>query len=77
MAINKAMNDIEAIFETRRSGPLKEYIGCSYAECTDGSKKMIQLIHHLSCIVMCVSKIFLEMYSLCVGVTLVSLLVTN
>jgi hypothetical protein len=41
-AINKAMNDIEAMFETRRLGPLKECIGCSYTECTDGSQKLIQ-----------------------------------
>jgi hypothetical protein len=37
MAIKKAMNDIEAIFEIRRFAPLKEYVGCSYTECMDGS----------------------------------------
>ncbi|KAG7336872.1 reverse transcriptase RNA-dependent DNA polymerase, partial [Nitzschia inconspicua] len=41
-AINAAMVDIESAFETRRLGPLEEYIGCSVIEQHDGSKKLIQ-----------------------------------
>ncbi|KAG7338674.1 hypothetical protein IV203_020704 [Nitzschia inconspicua] len=36
------MMDIESAFETRRLGPLEEYIGCSVIEQHDGSKKLIQ-----------------------------------
>jgi hypothetical protein len=40
-AIDRAMNDIETMFESRRLGPLKEYIGCSFSEMADGSRKLI------------------------------------
>jgi hypothetical protein len=36
------MTDIESTFETRRLGPLEEYIGCTIQNMPDGSKKIIQ-----------------------------------
>jgi len=41
-AIEAAMKDIESEFETRRLGPLDEYIGCSLVDLPDGSKKLVQ-----------------------------------
>jgi hypothetical protein len=42
MAIDAAMVDIESVFETRRLGPLHDYIGCTFVDLPDGSKKLIQ-----------------------------------
>jgi hypothetical protein len=42
MAIDIAMKDIEETFETRRLGPLHEYIGCTFLDMKDGPLKMIQ-----------------------------------
>jgi hypothetical protein len=41
-AIDAAINDIETVFEIRRLGSLKEYIGCTMMDMPDGSKKLIQ-----------------------------------
>ncbi|KAG7348142.1 hypothetical protein IV203_016847 [Nitzschia inconspicua] len=41
-AIDAAMEDIESAFETRRLGPLDDYIGCSVVDQHYGSKKLIQ-----------------------------------
>jgi phosphotransacetylase len=41
-AIDAAINDIETVFEIRRLGSLKEYIGCTIMDMPDGSKKLIQ-----------------------------------
>jgi hypothetical protein len=41
-ANNNAIKIIENEFETRRIGTLKEYIGCSIDELTDGTRKLLQ-----------------------------------
>jgi hypothetical protein len=41
-AIDRAMDDIETMFEYRRLGLLKEYIGCSFSEMADRSRKLMQ-----------------------------------
>jgi hypothetical protein len=41
-AIDAAMIDIETEFETRRLGPMSEYIGCSLTSSEDGRNHLIQ-----------------------------------
>jgi hypothetical protein len=41
-AIDAALTDIETVFETRRLGPLREYIGCKFVTLPDGSTKLHQ-----------------------------------
>jgi hypothetical protein len=41
-AIDIAISDIESVFDTRRLGPLNEYIGCTFQTMPDGKMKIIQ-----------------------------------
>jgi hypothetical protein len=41
-AIEATIEEIDTTFETRRLGSPKEYIGCTFIELADGSKKLLQ-----------------------------------
>jgi hypothetical protein len=41
-SIDKAISDIESVFDTRRLGPLQKYIGCTFLTLSDGSTKILQ-----------------------------------
>lgn len=41
-SVDAAIRDMEEVFETRRIGPLQEYVGCTIVDMGDGVRKLLQ-----------------------------------